>query len=234
MNKLVSFFLLFFGSNLGYSQTYKITSFEGKLVGINLSQKPFTKVLNVSYAGDTLHFSDCTGTGNVKNLGKNFLQIEYNLRGGTGLDYRNTIVLCVSNQKIIISLFLESYVGALIDTSKHYVYQSQLKLLGNSQDNFKMIVHTHGDRSILKILEENVDKYFPLRFDKSRKIFLSNYKTISKDILIKDYANVSQAKDTFFVNGSLPVISLYKDTYYYRKGQWYEIYGNKWTKYYFR
>lgn len=234
MIKLAIFFLLFFGYHLGYSQTYKIMSFEGKLIEVNLSQKLFSKTLKVSCFNDTLHFSDCTGVEKVETLGNNFLKIVYNLRGGTGLDLRNTLVLSVSHQKIYVSLLLQSYVGSLIDTIE-YVYESQVKLSGNSPNDFKMMVHTHGDRKIGSgIIEKNVNAYLPLRFDKTRKVFFSSYQTVSRHLFIYDLNTQNPKK--IFVNGYLPVISLNKDIYYYVNGKWYEndIYNVSWLKYYYR
>ncbi|MET4080655.1 hypothetical protein ABIB40_000599 [Pedobacter sp. UYP30] len=217
--------IFFLGCNLAFSQTYQITSFEGQDVKVNLSQKLFSKTLTVACLGDTVRFSDCTGLIKVTPLNEKFLQVIYGLRGGASfdLDRRNTLILSISNNKIKVSMLVQSYIGMLIGSEDHYVnciYQYQLKLMGNNVNNYKMSVNIHGDRKLASgDIEKNINKQYSLKFDQNRKFFYSSYEHIAKDQSVYDFR--SQQSRKIHIGTNLPTIILYKDNYYFANDKWY-------------
>jgi len=206
--------------NNAKAQVYSIESFDGTNAKINLNYTLFSKRLKVSYLNDILFLSDYTGTREVHVLNKRFLQIVYGVRGGSGLDLRNTIILSVSKSKINVAMLVTSYAGA-VSEDKEDLYKLKLGMTGNDKSNYKLSVNVHYEHKTKLHPKTNYNKngQVSLSFDPSQNIFYSTHKNINQSFIINNLK--TQQSDKQKVSGTLPVIVLGRNSYYYIKGEWY-------------
>jgi hypothetical protein len=207
------------------AQSYPIESFEGNKTRINLNYKPFSKTLRVSCSGDTLFLNDYTGTIGVSNLNKNFLEIIYNVYGGSGLELRKTLLLSVIKNKVNVSMLVTSYVG-LASLDKKGLYKLKLSLTGDNTSNYKLNIDIHDELQSKSSPQTDYshNKQVSLRFDAGLNIFYSGYKDVSDNFKVYDPRD--QQTTSRQVKGKVPVIPLVKNDYYYIKEQWYESTGD--------
>src|ERR1700744_1149977 len=95
---------------IGYAkaQSYNIQSFEGNVASINMSYKPGSGILSISYLQDTLLINDYMSIDKVTVMGKQFLQISYVKRAGSNEDAMNQLILYTSNGKLHQALHVNS------------------------------------------------------------------------------------------------------------------------------
>src|SRR5580698_5419641 len=85
------------------AQSYSVESFEGQKVNIQLTENVTKKswyVAKVSSLNDSLFLDNYNGVQEVHVLSHNFLEIVYNTQGGSGSQFRNTLILSVKKNKI--------------------------------------------------------------------------------------------------------------------------------------
>jgi hypothetical protein len=217
---LASFIFYYTVHNIAEAQSYSIKSFEGSNAKINLNYKLFSKTLSVSCLNDTLFLNDYTGTTEVHVLNERFLQIIYDVRGGSGLDLRNTLILSVNKNNINVSMLVASYVG-VTSMYQQGLYKLKLNMLGDSKSNYKLIIDIHDEQKFKRNPQTNYthNSKVTLSFDASQNIFYSTHERIAKYFSTFD-DNTGKAKKQY-ISGTFPVINLGKIHYYFIKGEWY-------------
>ena len=98
------------------TKTINILSLDGKYQKMHIMPDYVHHVLKISCLKDTITIEDYWGVpAEVHILGKHFVQINYEVRGGTGLGLGNMMLLSVQNNKLCQSLYVLRYVEALLD-----------------------------------------------------------------------------------------------------------------------
>ena len=224
------------------AQTYSIQSLNGKKVDISLSYKSFNKRLTISCLQDTLYLNEYTGTKKVSILADKFLQITYGLRAGTGLELQNTAIISVANNKIKVSLLIQSYVNGLSPVpgnttaiGEEWLYE--LKINVNERENHihKLAVDIHQQQksTLHPRINYNTRKQVFLTFDSKQYIFYSDYEYIDKSFAIFD--NQNHNISSRHIKEASPVITLGEEKYYYLKDEWYKAdYQGRLYKEYYR
>jgi hypothetical protein len=214
--------------NTAKAQVYSIESFDGTETKIKLTEILRGRVLAVNCSKDTVFLNDYTGIKDVHVLCNKFLQITYNTKGGTGSEVRNTLILCVIGKKINVSMLVASYASwfssnpdSPSSVDEENLYTLKFNMIGNNKSNYKLIVNVHDEQKSKLHPKTNYIKngHVNLSFDPGQNIFYSTYKSIAQSFTINDPK--TQQSDKQEVGGTLPVIVLGRNSYYYVKSEWY-------------
>jgi hypothetical protein len=210
------------------AQVYSIESFDGGNAKIKLNYTLFSKTLKVSCLNDTLFLSDYTGTREVHVLNKRFLQVTYETRGGTGSEVRSTLILSVNKHKITVSMLVTSYASWFSpdpentnSIDKKGLYTLKFNMTGSDRNSYKLAIAIHDQLSSKLHPRTNYNKneQVTLSFDPNQNIFYATRKNITQSFTVNDPKTQGSNKQQ--INGTLPVIALGKNNYYYIKGEWY-------------
>ena len=226
--------MLFIGlTNIAKSQTFNIESLDGKVRQVNITPNYGKRILTITCLNDTIHIKDLTNIETTNILNKHFLKIVYSLRGGSGINLRNTIILSVNGRTLcqplhIMSLFDEEFIdfSKPVDSSSPVdvksVYEANLYLTGNSNENYKLNIHIHDERKSKHASQTNYnrDTNFTLSFDTSQYVFSSNHQDIAKYFTVYTPQTLNETRQ--YMMGTFPVIKLGQNEYYYIKGEWYK------------
>jgi hypothetical protein len=224
--------------NSAKAQSYLIDSFEGQNVKIHLTEKTSEKswyVAKVSCLTDSLFLADYNGVKEVHVLSNMFLEIVYDTRGGSGYQARSTVILSVKKNKINVAMLTNSFGKAFGGDIDGSLYVVKFNIVGNSKSNFKLIAHVYDRHRSNSNPQKNYVKNEKviLNFDSVRNIFFSTHKSITQSFTINDPKTPRSKKQQ--ISGSLPIIALDGDYYYYIKGEWYDSgYNHNLFKEYFR
>jgi hypothetical protein len=207
--------------NPAKSQPYSIESFDGGNAKINLNYTLFSKTLKVSCLKDTLFLVDYTGTSEVRVLNKRFLQIVYWVRAGSDMWLKNTVILLVKKSKIIVAILVTSY-SEYVSPDQEGIYEFKFIMIGVDIGSYKLMIKARDEQKSKLHPRGNYNKNWQdtLSFDPSQDIFYSSYQDISNSFTVYDSKTYQTSKQD--VKGTLPVINLGENEYYYIKGEWYE------------
>ena len=232
IKKKMRFSILFICSfgilNIAKAQSYNIESFEGTKTKINLTEVLRGRVLVVSCLGDSLFVNDYIAVKEVHVLSKRFLEINYNGGGGTGSDVSNTLLLSVNKAKITVSMLVTSYASWFSPNpdntnsiDKKGLYTLKLIMAGNDKSNYRLSISIHDQLSskLHPRTSYNKNERVTLSFDPIQNIFYSASKIINQSFIINDPKTQRSGKQQ--ISGTLPIIDLGKNKYYYIKGEWY-------------
>lgn len=214
------------------AKTYVMKSLEGERVVINLTDTLSGRVLVVSCSIDTLFLNEYIGKiESVQVLKEHFLQIVYDVRGGSGVNLRNTAVLSVSKGKINPSLLIDSYAYSISpdknNTSlldREGFYSIKLNMKGENKANYKLLAAILDKQTSKSDLKENYvhNSQIALSFDTSRHIFYNKHVKLSKAISICNPKNFNTEINPLHVDEIVPVMDLGKNAVYnYINGEWY-------------
>jgi len=211
------------------AQSYSVESFEGKKVNIQLTEnvtKESWYVAKVSCLTDSLFLDNYNGVQEVHVLSHKFLEIVYNTQGGSGSQFRNTLILSVKKNKIIVAILANSFGKAFGGDSDGSLYIVKFNITRNNKSNFKLTAHIydrHKSNSYpLKNYLRSENKI--LSFDSVRNIFYTTHIRTTQLYIISDPK--TQQPNEQQIKGLLPIIALSKSYYYYLKGEWYKRVDN--------
>jgi hypothetical protein len=203
------------------AQTYTIESFQGAKVKIHLNETSSRYSAAVSCSTDTVFLDDYAGIKEVRVLRRKFLEIIYNTRGGSGSQFRNTMILSVNRNKINVSMLVTSFGRAFGGDIDGSLYILKFGITGNDKSNYKLITHIYDRHSSNSHPESNYikSKQAILDFDPNQNIFYSSYKKITQSFKM---AGSDVQSEKLELNETLPVIIFDGDSYYNIKGKWYK------------
>jgi len=212
------------------TRAYQIQSLDGKNQTVHIMPIYEKHVLKISCLNDTLIDDDFWDVPPITEvLNKNFIEIRYEVRGGSGLGLGNILLLCVNGNKLFEAMHVLRYLSSEGGGEKTN-YNLKLTLNGNNKRNFKLIVDIH-DRDWSRYSPEiNYDyrNRSILSFDVHQNIFFSLKEGNYNSAIIDDKKPKQQVKGVF------PVIILGKENYYFIGGNWYNLEnGNEFYKYSF-
>ena len=220
------------------AQSYSIESFEGQTVKIQITEKTNEKswyTAKVSCLTDSLFLVDYNAVKEVHILSNMFLEIVYDTRGGSGYQARNTVILSVKQNKINVAILVNSFGEAFGGDIDGTLFVTKFDLMGNNESGFKLVAHIYDRHKSSSHSQKNYVKNgnVILKFDSVRNIFYSTRKSVTQSFTINDPK--TQQSNEQLINGSLPIISLDVDYYYYIKDDWYKKgYNNNLFKEYYR
>ncbi len=225
--------------NSAKAQSYAIESLEGQRVKIKLTEKSTDRSwysATVSCLTDTLILVDYNGVREAHVLGRNFLEIVYNTRGGTGSQMGSTVILSVSKNKINVALMLQTFGEAFGSDPDGSLYVVKFKMTGSIKSNFKLIAHIYDRYRSNSAPQKNyiTNKSVILNYDPGQNIFYTSHKNITQSFTIENPKTQQSSKQK--INSILPVIYLGRNSdYYYLQGGWYKIgYDNNLYKEYYK
>ena len=200
------------------TRTFNITSLDGKNEKVKIIPDYVNRDLIVTCLKDTISIAGFWGVpAGIYLLNKNFIEIKYEVRGGSNFALGNTLILCVNNNKLYESMHVLRY--ATWDSDIKASYQIKISLVGNSKDNYKLNVNIHDYVDSKPNPEKNYNYKTQtiLSFDTKRNVFYSIKKDIYKQFIPKSGKTAKQE-----VNGNFPMIILENETYYFINNRWYQ------------
>ena len=201
------------------TRIFNIQSLEGKTVKVKVLPDYAHHILSVIYLTDTLKVFDYWGVPpQTSYLGKQFLNIDYEVRGGSNFGLGNTMIICVSKNKLYEALHVLRYTDWESELVK--TYNVTFAFLTGKKGY--MLTASIRDKSFsTKNPETNYDytNTSKLHFDKKLKVFYS----IKKDLY--DTLKVIYPNETYRneIEGNFPEVILEDNKYVYIGGQWFEL-----------
>jgi hypothetical protein len=179
-------------------------------------------ILKIACAKDTIRLTEYWSVPpEVSVLNKNFIKIEYAVRGGTGSAAKNVMIICVNGSRLYeaVHVFL-SRTWHGMGTNGDYTIK--LRLNGDRKSNYKLIVDIHDSVYSKPNPEESYtyNNQTILSFDENSNVFYS-----IKDFIGPHTIIAKTGKRTKQNGINVPIIILGAETYYAIKNRWY-ILGN--------
>jgi hypothetical protein len=199
------------------TKTYHVKSLDDKNATVKVVPDYVNRVLRMTYLKDVININDFWGAPpEIHLLNKNFIEINYAVRGGSGVGLGNTLIICVDGQHLYEAMHVLRY---LTGESGGYQeeYRIKLRLVGNNVNNYKLKVTVHDFVDSKPRPKENYvyDNNTVLAFDVQQNIFYS----VKQNIYDHFIATKNKIKQK--VDGNFPTIILGKETYYFINGRWY-------------
>lgn len=202
------------------TRIFNIVSLDKKNEKIKIAPDYTNKTLTISNLKDTINIYDYWGVPpKVKILNKNFIEIKYEVRGGSNLGLGNIMVLCVNGTLLYEAMHVLRYYSWQSDDKSDY--KIKFVLNGDSKRSYRLNINIHDDAYSKGNPETNYNynNQTVLRFDTIRNVFYS----IKEDIYGRYAIVKSRGKDKQEIKDNLPVIILGRETYYFLKNRWYQL-----------
>ena len=205
------------------TKTFNIVSLDGKNEKVKIIPDYVNSVLKITCMKDTITIPDFWKVQpEINLLNKNFIEIRYAVRGGTGIGLGNTLILCVNGSKLYEAMHVLRYINGDSGDLKND-YHIELALNGDSNDNYKLRLSIHDD--VFSKRKPNINYVYNnqtvLSFDTKQNAFYS----IKEDIYDRSIKSGNGKKQK--VNGNYPVIILGKQTYYFINNRWHQSVNTK-------
>ena len=239
---LVLSFILFISKSLLFAQdelwdrvaqakkdtrTFYLQSLEGKTVRVKALPDYVHDVLCLIYLKDTIKvFNYWDMLPETSYLSKQFLKINYELRGGSNFALGNSLIICVSNNKLYEALHVLRYTDWESELVKTYNVNFAL---ATRKKNYVLTARIR-DKSASSVNPEtnyNYTNNSKLHFDKKLKVFYSIKQNIY-DTLKVSYHDTTYTHE---IEGNFPQIILEDNKYVFIGGQWFELRNNEIIKY---
>jgi len=201
------------------AKTYTVQSLEGKTARVKLLPDYVHNILCVIYLTDTVKVFDYWDVRpKTSYLSKQFLKIDYEVRGGSNLGLGNSLIICVSNNRLYEALHILRYSDWESELVKTYNVKFALVTLKNDY----VITASVRDKSVSTKSPETNYYYTgssKLHFDKNLKVFYS----IKQNLY--DTLQVSYPTTTYKhkIEGNFPEVILEDNKYVFIGGQWFEL-----------
>jgi len=209
------------------TRTYNIQSLEGRTVSVKILPDYVNDILCVIYLRDTVKvFGYWDVSPKTSYLSKQFLKIDYEVRGGSNFGLGNSLIICVSNNKLYEALHVLRYTDWESELVK--TYNVKFALADHKKDY--VLTASIRDKSISSINPETNYDYTSsskLHFDKKLKIFYS-IKDDLYDTLKVTYHDTTYRRE---IQGNFPEVILEDNKYVFIGGQWFELSKDSITKY---
>ncbi len=230
---IITLFLVGFTGNRAVGQAFLLSSVDGNETSIKLFFNDERDIITISCAKDTLTINGVTYIDTIIVLDKRFLLVNYNIRAGSGLHMRRSLIVTVKNNILcqalhITSLFSEEFIDfskpvpSSNPISESSLFNVKFSINRNTASNYVLITHIHDEKKSIDSPKTNYerDNELTLNFDAIQNIFYSNYENLSQYFTIVDPKTQEETKQ--YLVGTFPMIQLGSDKYYYLKNEWYE------------
>ena len=201
------------------TRIFDLQSLEGRTVRVKVLPDYVHDILCVIYLKDTVKVFDYWDVPpEVSHLSKQFLKINYEVRGGSNLGMGNSLIICVSNQRLHEALHVLRYADWESELVKTYNVNFALK---SYKKDYELEVRIR-DKSASSVNRETNYDYTSssrLHFDKKLKVFYSIKRDLY-DTLKVNYHDTSYMHD---IQGNFPEVILEDNKYIFIGGQWFEF-----------
>lgn len=174
---------------------------------------------------------------NVTVYANTFLQIQFRVRGGSGIKLRKNVLLCVSRGKIFKALDILSNVSSVVPEVYDKVADS-LKLFDEREDyhvtvsikqkgNYYKAVLSESKKVELKYnpsQNESFEKSYELDFDPGGYFFYNSMKRLNKRYKVNSSKDNQVSEKVF--SEKVPCMQLYQTAYLLIDGEWFLDNGN--------
>ncbi|GAA3981179.1 hypothetical protein [Mucilaginibacter dorajii] len=209
------------------TRTFNIQSLEGRTVRVKVLPDYVHNILCVIYLKDTVKVFDYWDVfPETTYLSKKFLEINYEVRGGSNLGLGNSLILCVSNNKLYEALHVLRYSDWESELVK--TYNVKFALVNHKKDY--VLNASVRDKSLSSINPETDYDYTnssKLHFDRKLKVFYSIKKNLY-DTLKVSYPDTTYKQQ---IEGNFPQVILEDNKYVFIGGQWFELNNGTIVKY---
>ncbi|RVU02925.1 hypothetical protein EOD41_03025 [Mucilaginibacter limnophilus] len=202
------------------TKIYNILALDGENVKVNVTSDYVKHVLKLSFLNDTISIREFWGVPpEVKLLNSTFLELKYEVRGGSNLGMGKLLILCVKNGRLIEAMHVLRYSdwddGAY---KKAYNVKSSLKV--DSKNNYSIVAEICDYVISKQHPEENYifNNTTILNFDKKNSVFYSAKQNLNNKVITTNSQSTIKKK----INGYFPVIILGKEDYYFINNWWYQ------------
>jgi len=196
-----------------------IESLDGKKEKIIIIPDYVNKILRMGCLKDTINMDHFWGVApDIKILNKNFVEIDYEIRGGSNLALGNTLILCVYNHHLNEALHVLRYSDW--ESFDKLSYLVKLFLVGHNKKDFRLKVNVYDTAVSGKNPKTNYNYHDQtvLNFDTINNVFCS----AREEIYDQYVAGKSKKGSNSKIMGNFPVVLLGKQTYYFLKKRWYQ------------
>jgi hypothetical protein len=201
------------------TKMFNIQSLEGKTLKVKVLPDYVHDILYVIYLTDTVKVFDYWDVSpKISYLSRQFLKINYEVRGGSNLGLGNSLIICVSNNKLYEALHVLRYT----DWESELVKTYNVRFAFARRKKDYVITASIRDKSIsTNDPETNYDytNSSKLHFDKRLKVFYSIKQNIY-DTLKVVYPNTTYKRE---IQGNFPEVILENNRYVFIGGQWFEL-----------
>jgi hypothetical protein len=202
------------------TKTFKIVSVDGKNRKVTIIPDYLHHVLKIGCLTDTINIDNFWGVPpEVHLLNKSFIEIKYEVRGGSNLGLGNTLILCVNDNVLIETMHILRYTSWGSGDLKTD-YHIKLTLNENGKNDYMLNADIYDKVYSKNNSEENYvyNNRSVLNFDKKQHVFYS----IKKNIYNNAITTAAGKKKKQKYRGNFPVIILGKESYYFISGRWYQ------------
>jgi hypothetical protein len=207
------------------TKTFNVLSLDGKNESVKIIPDYVNKVLEITCSKDALTINNFWGVPPVIHLlGKNLIQIDYEVRGGSNLGLGYTLILCVRQNRLFKAFHILRHANWDNGDLKMNYYIN-LKLSGTNKSNYELNVSVHDDVNSKPDPERNYNfnEQVNLNFDIRQNVFYSIKGNVFNRFVYTDAKRKTKQK----LDGFVPVIMLGKETYYFIGKAWYRPGENK-------
>jgi hypothetical protein len=202
------------------TRIFNIISLDGKNKMVKITPEYAKRELRITCLKDTISIGDFwVATPEIHVFGKKFIEIRYEVKGGTNLAMGNTLVLCVNSNSLYQAMHVLRYANwDSGDLKKDYHIKPILS--GDNQNNYKLHVSIHDDVNSKREPEKNYtyNNQTILSFDKRQHVFYSVKQDVYDCFIRTGPGKKAQQK----VSGNFPMIILGKKNYYFINNRWYQ------------
>jgi hypothetical protein len=203
------------------TKTFNLVTLDSKIAKVKITPDYAKRVLRITYLKDTITIYDFWGVPPViQMLNKTFIEIKYEIRGGSNLGLGNILILCVKDNKIIEAMHVLRYTN-LDSGNEKMDYHINLNINGNNKSDYSLSTHIHDDTYSKQNPETNYNynNETTLNFDTKHNVFYSIKQNVYNYIAATKAEKATKQK----VNGNFPVIILGKEIYYFINERWYQL-----------
>ena len=235
------FFIIFFG-NIVFAQdkltealardskrdtkAYFIRSLEGQKSKVIVMPDYVNHVLRIYCLKDTVRVDGYWDVPpKVNLLGNNFIKVDYEVKGGSGVGLGNTVILCISRNKLFEAMHALRYLtgegAGELDS-----YKISVNLISNYKKIYKLTVKIHDEvhSKYTPKINYNYNNKTVLSFDPDKNVFYSIKENLYGTFKVYDAKIEKDIQQQF--RGNYPVIILGKNNYYFIKDGWYALGDN--------
>jgi hypothetical protein len=204
------------------TKTYHIKSMDGINSKIHFMPNYWEHILKISCLKDTITCNDFWGAPiEIRVLKKYFIQIKYDVRGGSNFALGNILILCVRGNKLCEAIHILRY--SSWDGLEKADYSVRLTLHGSSKKEFKLYAVVHDKMLSYSSPEKNYtyNDQSILSFDDKLDVFYSVKNEVDNTFNVSNTIDGKTHKQEIVEN--LHQIILGTENYYLLKDGWYEL-----------
>jgi hypothetical protein len=199
---------------------------------VTIQEDVVNEITTLSIGVNTVTISGVQDIKTVTLHSEVFLEVQFRIRGGSGIKVRRAVLLCVSQGKIYKALDVLSEVTSRVSEVYDKVADS-LKLFDEKEDYQIMISIKHAEGKLYSaILSERIrieskynptqnlshDKPYELQFDPGGFFFYNSTKRLNRHYQI--YSSRNNKTVDKFVSEEVPCIQLYDKRYLLIDHEW--------------